>query len=67
MRAVAGVLVVMARAILWGAGIIGLTFGPLSRGEDGGWVLFFGALLILVGIRTVVADLRSGRPPERPT
>jgi hypothetical protein len=69
MRAVTGALVVVAGAILWGAGAIALTMSYGISGyhaDPGGWATFIGLVLVLTGLGIAVRDLLSGPPPTPP-
>jgi hypothetical protein len=72
MRTIAGALVVIAGAILWGSGAIAVT---LARGSSdavyGGWAIFAGVVLVLMGAGTLIYELlirpmdrQSEKPPQ---
>jgi hypothetical protein len=68
MRAIAGALLVVAGAILWGAGAASMpVVDPIGAGhQHAGWAIAAGVSLVLAGLAVVAIDLRSGRPPDGP-
>jgi hypothetical protein len=67
MRSISGGLIIVAGAILWGAGAIAVTLsnGMKTSAEYGGTAIFGGFALIVVGLAVVVCDFLPGRPPPR--
>jgi hypothetical protein len=70
MRAIAGALIVVAGAFLWGVGAVAATlaYGLQSGGmaSYGNWAIFGGIALVLAGLGIAAADLLPGRPPLPP-
>jgi len=67
MRTIAGALVVIAGAILWGSGVIAATLARSSSAAVyGGWAIFAGVVLVLIGAGTIVFELLI-RPPDKPS
>jgi hypothetical protein len=65
-RAIAGGLVVLAGAVLWGAGAIAVTLAPGMKTwtSYGNYATAAGVFLVLVGLGVLVADLLPRRPQD---
>lgn len=71
MRTIAGAIIVLAAAILFGAGAIAHTIiegAPRGQSPAGQWAMGAGALMGFLGFALLVAGLRSDftRPPDHP-
>jgi hypothetical protein len=70
MRSIAGGLVVGSGAILFGLGAVAVSIVYAHNvgfyATYGGWAIFIGVVLLLIGLGLIAVDLLPGRPPAAP-